>query len=194
MRPASHHYPISASMLLDIQWWLKFLPRFHRVLLIKPSIWDFESLNFSTDAYLYGGGATCRMECISFVFPDCIFPDTSYFSFFLFQLFTIIVSLKHWGHQLWGCKFIIVCDTPAVVAVINSTTSKDPFMQRCLRQLWFTAALFDFEVRALHVTGKHNQFVDCLSRRHSDTSARDLYHQIFHFQDVDSACFSFNVA
>lgn len=74
-------------------------------------------------------------------------------------------------------------------------------MQRCLRQLWFTAALFDFEVRALHVPGKHNQFADCLSCWHSDASARDTYYrlcsdfdQIFHYQDIDSACFSFNVA
>ena len=75
-------------------------------------------------------------------------------------------------------------------------------MQRCLRsrQLWFTAALFDFEVRALHVPGKHNQFADCLSRWHSDASARDGFsrlcsdsNQFFHFQAVESACFSLDV-
>ena len=75
------------------------------------------------------------------------------------------------------------------------------YLQRCLRQLWFTAALFDFEVRTLHVPGKHNQFADCLCRWHSDASACDgFYHlcsdsnQFFHFQAVDSACFSFDVA
>ena len=68
-------------------------------------------------------------------------------------------------------------------------------MQRCL-----TAALFDFEVRALHVPGKHNQFADCPSRWHSDASARDRFYrlcsdsnQFFHFQAVESACFSFDV-
>ena len=40
---ASCRYPLSATMLLDIQWWLDFLPRFHHVSLIKPSIWDFKS-------------------------------------------------------------------------------------------------------------------------------------------------------
>ena len=59
----------------------------------------------------------------------------------------------------------------------------------------------DFEVQALHVPGKHNQFADCLSRWHSDASARDTYYrlcsdfdQIFHYQDIDSSCFSFDVA
>lgn len=67
--------------------------------------------------------------------------------------------------------------------------------------MWFTAALFDFEVRALHVPGRRNQFADYLSRWHSDPLARDSFYclcndpgQVFQFQDVDSACFSFDVA
>lgn len=74
------------------------------------------------------------------------------------ELFTIVVALKHWAPQLLGHKFIVACDDSAAYAVINSTTFMDPFMQRCLRQLWFTAAPFDFEVRAQHFPGKHNQF------------------------------------
>ena len=129
-RPAGHRYPISATMLLDIQWWLTFLLQFHLVSLIKPSFWDFESLNFFTDACLHGGGAICRTECISF-FPDSISPSTLHIK--APELFTIVVALKQWALQLSGRKFIIACDNSAAVAVINSTTSKDPFMQRCLR-------------------------------------------------------------
>lgn len=196
---ASHRYPISATMLLDIQWWFEFLPRYNRISLIKPSLWDFEGLNFSTDACLQGGGATCQTQCISFVFPDCISLQSLHIN--ALELFTIVVALKHWAPQLQGRKFIVACDNSAAVTVISSNASKDPFMQRCLRQLWFTSALFDFEVRALHVPGKHNQFADCLSRWHSDPSARDSFYrfcsdfnQVFYFQDVDSACFSFDVA
>ena len=52
------------------------------------------------------------------------------------------------------------------------------YLQRCLRQLWFTAALFDFEVRALHVPGKHSQFADCLCCWHSDASACDGFYRL----------------
>ena len=51
---ASYQYPISATMLLGIQWWLEFLPRYGRISLIKPFLWDFESLNFSIDAAFKG--------------------------------------------------------------------------------------------------------------------------------------------
>lgn len=181
-------------MLSDIQWWLTFLPQFHRVSLIKPSFWDFESLNFSTDACLHGGGSTCRTDCISFVFPDCISPSTLHIN--ALELFTIVVAFKHWALQLSACKLIITCDNSAAVMVKNSTTSKDPFMQRCLRQHWLTTALFDFEERALHVPCKHNQFVDRPSRWHSGASARDSFYrlcsdsnQFFYFQAIESVFF-----
>ena len=196
---ASYRYPISATMLSDIQWWLEFLPRYHRISIIKPLLWDFECLNFSTDACPQGGGATCQAECISFVFPACIALQSLHIN--ALELFTVVVALKHWAPQLQGRKFTLSCDNSAAVTVMSSNSSKDPFMQRCLRQLWFTAAIFDFEVRALHVPGRHNQLADCLSRWHSDPSARASFSclcsdfgQVFHFNDVDSACFSFDVA
>ena len=198
-RPHSHHYLISAAILLDIQWWLDFLPRFSRVSVIRPSFWDSENFHFSTDARLHGASAVCHTKCTSFVFPNYISPSTLHIS--ALERFTIVVSLEHWAPQLPGHKFLLSCNNSAAVAVNNSTTSKDPFMQRCLRQLRFAAALFDFEVHAQHVPGKHNQFADYLSCWHSDPSARASFHHIckesnltFCFQDVDSASFSFDVA
>ena len=43
---ASYRYPISATMLLDIQWWLEFLPCYRGILLIKSFLWNFESQFF----------------------------------------------------------------------------------------------------------------------------------------------------
>ena len=67
---------------------------------------------------------------LALFFPDCISPSTLHIK--ALELFTIVVALKHWGLQLSGRKFIIACYNSAAVAVINSTTSKDPLMQRCL--------------------------------------------------------------
>ena len=186
-------------MLLDIQWWLDFLPRLHRVSLIKHYVWDFESLNFPLMPFFMVVAPLVARSALALFFADYISPSTRPIN--ALELFTIVVALQHWALLLQGHKFIIACDNTAAVAVINSTTSKDPFMQRCLRQLWFTTALFDFEARAPHVPGKHNQFADCVSRWHSDPSARDGFIvyvvtliSFFHFHDVDSACFSFDVA
>ena len=46
-------------------------------------------------------------------------------------------------------------------------------MQRCLRQLCFFAAVFDFELQAPHIPGDHNVLADPLSRWDSDPSLHD---------------------
>lgn len=40
-------------------------------------------------------------------------------------------------------------------------------MQHCLRQLWFSSVLLDFEVSTKHTPGRHNQLAGYISRRYS---------------------------
>ena len=103
-------------------------------------------------------------------------PRLHFYVFSSYKCTRTFVTLKHWAPQLQGRKFIVACDNSAAVTVITSNASKDPFTQTCLQQMWFTAALFDFEVHALHVPERHNQFVDYLSRWHSDPLARDSFY------------------
>ena len=78
--------------------------------------------------------------------------------------------------------------------------TKEHFMQRCLRQLWFSAAVFDFELLARHIPGEHNVLADALSRWDSDpslqaifqTSARSL-DRVYTFQQVPPACLLFQI-
>ena len=126
-----HWYSITNDMQLDIQWWLHFSPQFNRVSLIKPFLWDFQCFNFATDACLRSGGATCRLDCIRFIFPHDILSLSLHIN--ALELFTIVVAVKYWAPQLRGSKFIVSSDNSTAVAVINSSASADPFMQRCLR-------------------------------------------------------------
>ena len=50
------------------------------------------------------------------------------------------------------------------VKVINSGSSKDAFMQNCLRELCYMAAVFQFDIRAKHIFGVENRLADFLSR------------------------------
>ena len=174
-----------------------FSPQFNRVSLIKPFLWDFQCFNFATDACLRSGGATCRLDCIRFIFPHDILSLSLHIN--ALELFTIVVAVKYWAPQLRGSKFIVSSDNSTAVAVINSSASAE-FMQRCLRQLWFTSVVFDFEVWAQHVPGRHNQLADYLSRWHSDVSACDKFHHLcsvldltLTFQEVAPSCFLFDV-
>ena len=109
-----------------------------------------------------GGGATCLDKCITFAFRDPVISVATHIS--ALELFTIVVAVKFWAPVLQHQRFIISCDNEAAVTVINSGSTRDPFMQRCLRELWFLSALHDFDIRARHIPGEHNSLADALSR------------------------------
>ena len=145
---------VSHDMKLDIDWWLTFLPLFNGVSFIKSEVWSFDDFHFSTDACLSGGGATCQDQCFSVVFPPNILQEATHIT--ALELFVVVVAIRAWAPLLPHHRFIVSCDNEAAATVINSGITRDPFMQRCLRQLWFTASLHDFEVRASFVPGDHN--------------------------------------
>ena len=141
--------PISDDMRADISWWSGFLLLFNGVSLIKASSSDFSDLHFATDASLTGGGAICLHECFHFQLSPDILTSGSHIS--SLELYTIVVAVQFWAPKLRHRKFIVSCDNQAAVTVISSGSTKDYFMQRCLRQLWFSAAVFDFELQARHI-------------------------------------------
>ena len=85
----------------------------------------------------------------------------------------IIVAVKFWSTALQHQRFLVSCDNEGAVTVINSGSIKDPFMLRCLRQLWFTSALHDVDLRVRHIPGEHNTLADALSRW-DNTSSQTL--------------------
>ena len=49
---------------------------------------------------------------------------------------------------------------------INSGRMQDPILAACLRELWFLAASYEFELRAVHLSSAANRLADLLSRWH----------------------------
>ena len=156
------HRSVTLTMRQDILWWNTFLPLFNGVSVIKPAEWLFVNLRLiSTDACKVWGGATCLDKCITVPFPDFVLSAATHIS--ALELFTIVVAVKFWASILQHQRFIILCDNEAAVTVINSGSTRDPFMQGCLRELWFLSTLYDFDIRVQHIPGEHNSLLDALS-------------------------------
>ena len=67
--------------------------------------------------------------------------------------------------KLWADKKVkIHCDNQAVVEVLTTGKTKDPFLATCARNIWLITAIFNIEIIVIHVSGKHNQIADLLSR------------------------------
>ena len=166
---------VSHDMKLEIDWWLTFLPLFNGVSLIKTDVWSFDDFQFATNACLTGSGATCQDQCFSVVFPLNIVKAAVHIT--ALELFVVVTAVCAWAPLLAYHQFIVSSDNEAAMTVINSGITCNPFMQCCLRQLWFTVSVYDFEICASFVPGDHNLLPDALSRWHFHSK----HHRDFNF-------------
>ena len=159
---------VMLEMPHDLAWWQTFHPLYNGVCIIKPADWSFADFRFTTDARPTRGGAMCLDKCLTFPFLDFVIHAASHIC--ALELFPVIIVVKFWATGLQHRRFLVSCDNEVVVTVINSGSTKDPFMQRCLGQLWFTSALHDVDLHVRHILGEHNTLAYALSRWHNTSS------------------------
>ena len=154
---------LTSDFFRDIQWFLKFLPAFNGVTFFRKSpIPKLESLHL--DACLSGLGAIWNHRVYST--PIIPIPDFTLTIVHL-EMWNIVIALRMWGH-LWRHSSIeILCDNLAVVQVMNTHKTRDPFLSICDRNVWLLVAANDISLQVHHVRGKDNAEADLLSRLHS---------------------------
>ena len=79
------------------------------------------------------------------------------------ELAPVVFAAAVWGER-WRGQFILChSDNTAVVAQLNSLHARDPLACNMLRCLAFWQALYDFRLRAVHISGALNTGADQLS-------------------------------
>ena len=80
------------------------------------------------------------------------------------ELVPILISGLIWGRQ-WAGKYVCCrCDNQSVVDIIHSRYSRDDDLMHLLRSLFFVEAVMGFNFIPVHVSGRHNDLADHLSR------------------------------
>ena len=168
------------EFIKDVLWWKEFAPLFNGTakmfmdISLHPDCW------VSSDACLSGCGGLSQDEYFHVQFPPFILQRNIHINGL--ELMTIAVCCKLWGRLWTGKRIDINCDNMASVIVLNSGKARDPFLQKCLREIAYLCAVNKFEIRAFHIAGIDNREADCLSRWHLN----DSYGQEF-VQSVDKS-------
>ncbi|CAG2238689.1 unnamed protein product [Mytilus edulis] len=148
----------------DILWWKKFLPLYNGVSMMLIEEWSKPDEIFSSDACMTGCGGMFKEHFFHVEFPDAIVNEQLHIN--ALEMLTVVVCLKLWGTKLRGKRIMIKCDNQVTVTVINTGRSRNQFLQSCLREICFVAAINEFELRAVHIAGVDNRLADMLSRWH----------------------------
>ena len=135
--------PVSEEFRQDIQWFVKVLPHFNGITIFKKEpIRDCNTLHI--DASLTGLGGVWGRR----VYATPIYPMSGFqLKIVHLEMFNILLGLRIWGD--WQhCTVSLFCDNLAVVQVVESSKTKDPFLAACICNNWLITALLDINLDA----------------------------------------------
>lgn len=166
----SRPVPLSRGFWLDFEWWERFLTTFNgRARWLRGP----DHVCFS-DASLSGFGFHDREHFRFGFWPARL----RHHHINYLELHTIELACLHFGPQWAGKRILFACDNADAVAIILSGVSNVPALMELRRRIALIAALYDFDIRAVHIPGAHNVWADLLSRLvcdpESDSVAADL--------------------
>ena len=148
----------------DIRWWHEFLVEYNGVSLIPSQIWNAPDVEISTDSCLTGCGALSKHHFMHFEIPEAIRTEGKYIN--QFELYAVLIAVREWKEDIANLNVLIYCDNQTTVQVLQTGRVSCPFMQKCLREIRFHSAKFNFRVRAVYLNTTDNRLADCLSRWH----------------------------
>ena len=173
--PQVGKFKVTEEVRKDLLWWREFLPLYNGVSMMALESWSLPDEVFASDACLIGcGGWYCeRQEYFHTEFPGFIVEMN--LSINALELLTVVVAAKVWGKHWKGKRIVVHCDNEVSVTVMNTGRSHNAFLQSCLRELEFTAAKCEFEIRGNHIPGIENRIPDALSRWHEGELHREKF-------------------
>ena len=164
---------ISSEMHKDLQWWDSFLEEYNGVSHIPNDIWSRPDEIFSSDSCLTGCGACSSTNYFHFQLPDSIIKQGHYIN--QFELYAILIAVREWSAQFQNKNILVYCDNQTSVNVLCNGCVNCTFMQKCLREIRYHSAKFNFRIRAVYLRGEDNRISDSLSRWHLSQSYRDEF-------------------
>jgi len=157
----SHHFiTISKEVKRDLCTWLHFMNNYNGITLfraIKAVSFDY---NMCSDASKLGFGAT-----FGHYWLQCTYPENwSSMHISVLELFPIYVMMCMFGERMTNSNIMFYSDNEGVVHIINSQSSKHPFIMSIIRSLILCLIVNNIYLRAKHIPGKNNTLCDMISR------------------------------
>ena len=148
---------VTSDFRRDVRWFAKFLPTYNGI-----NFYDHRTIDhvLDLDACLTGLGG--RFGNLVYFLPlqhgykECTIVHL--------EMVNILLALRLFCSYWAGRKVLVRCDNKAVVSVLSSGRSRDPFLSACARNIWYCSAKHDIDVDYVHIRGRDNEVADLLSR------------------------------
>ena len=143
----------------DIQWFRTFMHNFNGITKIHDQ--PNKCTHLYVDACLTGIGAFVDGQVYHHEIPYCYRLSLTIVHF---EMLNVMVALRLWGESWTNATVKVHCDNAAVVSILNSGSSRDPFLAAAARTLWLIKAQYNIKLIVTHIRGTDNTYADILSR------------------------------
>ena len=167
------HIRLSVSARSDIQWWNQYCSGWNGISMMSTVSMNRPNIVLTSDA---SGSWGCGAFSASNWFQLQWGGQITSCHITTKELVPIVIAAAVWGPNWKGLTVRAMCDNSAVVAAINSGTSRAQEAMHLLRCLAFICAKFNFSMHANHIPGVDNTLADALSRN-NDQLFKSLYPQ-----------------
>ena len=141
----------------DLRWFVKFLPLYNGV-----SLYDHRPIDVSLerDACLtHLGGRSGNL-----IYHLPIAKGYRNWTIVHLEMVNILLAVRPFKY-LWASKKVLKhCDNAAVVTVLRSGKTRDPYLGACVHKVWYVVATYDIDLQYTHIRGIKNKVTDALSR------------------------------
>ena len=156
-----HRGRLNKGFKSDLLWWACFLPSWNGISMMAGEPRQYDVSLTSDASGLWGCGAySSQGEWFQVEWPASWIK----LHITIKELLPVVMGVAMWGSKWRGKTVRCRCDNAAVVAILNSGSSKDERAMHLLRSLFLFLAAYDVSVFREHISGVENGPADSLSR------------------------------
>ncbi len=173
VKALNRYVRLSASARSDIEWWFQYCVSWNgtsMMSMVNKARPDCEIVSDASGSW--GCGAINDREWFQLQWAGHgAYRDQN---ITVKELLPIVIAAAVWGPNWAGKTVRAHCDNSAVVAIVNSGSSREPEAMHLLRCLAFLEAKYSFYIFTTHIKGVLNTLADALSRDN-----RKLFHSLY---------------
>ena len=148
---------LTSDFRRDICWFAKFLPAYN-----GANFYDHRNIEhvIELDVCLtrLGGkfGNLVYFLSLSRGYNECTIVHL--------EMVNILLAVRLFSSLWLGRKVLIKCDNNAVVTILRTGKSRDPFLSACARNIWYCSSTHDIDIDYVHIRGSDTKVADLFSR------------------------------
>ena len=156
----THKLILDYNFKADILWWLNFMKVFNG----KAMFLDYKNEYYvHTDACNEGAGIAFGMDW-AYTNWELDWPEVKHMHINHKETLTVTLAAKRWAPFWRNSKITIITDSMCTMGVINKGTSKNNIIMENLREMFWLSAIYNFDIKAIHIPGAQNEIPDAISR------------------------------